>query len=402
VEPVAACGEDAPADVWPLDIRAGTVIVDARRTPPALTVLAPYVPGEEMWYVDGHVVLRRWPASMRDQQGAPEGNGEIELLTPTGARHRLSGFPEHVIDDGHAIVRADPTQHVVDTRTGKIALDVRPARKAPTSVAGTVFVPDASSPIGAAAIGALDFAGETWTAFVLDARGKTLAQLEGPTSDVAQPVATRDGAIVLAAWRAPELEVVRVRGGRAMTRKVTLQGIAHRSSRDAFVVAAAGDTMAVGLGAQLVVLRGEGAPIVVDTEDRADMSRSVAPLTVLAGGNVVVASARGRRAGTLVVDARDGHPIAWTRDEERRITDRAESAVVLDPDAKDGQYVIVVGADGAVTRGTIGEARVGRFTLRTYAGIVDPARACSARTLSQLPPLLRYGDDAVLPADLVE
>jgi hypothetical protein len=45
---------------------------------------------------------------------------------------------------------------------------------------------------------------------------------------------------------------------------------------------------------------------------------------------------------------------------------------------------------------------VGRFSLRTFAGVVDPARACSARMLSALPPLVRYGDEAVLPADLVQ
>jgi hypothetical protein len=50
----------------------------------------------------------------------------------------------------------------------------------------------------------------------------------------------------------------------------------------------------------------------------------------------------------------------------------------------------------------MGWARVGGgSTPRTYTGVVDPARACHASQASKLPPLLRYGDDAVLPADLV-
>lgn len=391
VTPLAYCGA-APLKLRPLHMPGvGTVLIDA------VEGTFSFIGGErEPFDVDGALVTR---VIVGDAQ-------EVQLESSTGPRP-LPGFPEHVIDDRRALVLVGDGAQVVDTLTGD-ALDVRPKRT-PRSIAGTVVVPDASRRHGVDAVGAVDFGTSGWLAFVVDHRGRQIVAVEGPSGHVAMPVVTRDRRILLAALdaTASQVTVASVAGGVATTFSFPLPSgtlDAAHPERDLVVVAGEGDLVVVGVGARAFLARAGGAPYEVETGDvPVSGFRSIAPLTVLAGGRVVILHSRyGGSEGSIVVDTMTSEILLRVRDPTPRVTEDAQRAIVLDNHATDQNYAVVVDADASLSRGRITDVTVGRFTIRAFAGIPDPSTACDARALSILPPLVQYPTGPVfLPASLV-
>lgn len=383
VTPLAGCGTTESSQRW-LPMRdAGTIVLDVAA---GTFTLRP--PGVELFEIDDHVVTRT-------------ADGAIAIETARGSI-AVPGFPEHVIDDDHAIIDDTGGMSVYDLVAGRVVMPVRPRKPAKPrtaddaegDVAATEVVRDPASPVGARIIAGVVFGAE-WEAFAIDGRGKLLGSVHGPASMVAFPAITPEGEVVLVAYHDAAITITTVTGhGKPTTRDIAFDaGPTDHILKP--VVAAAGDVVVVGFGSRAAVVRGDAAPVVVD-----GASGNLIRTTLLAGANVAVVSADADD-GTFVIDTRTGAELARVDDRAPRFTAGAAAVVLVDPRAQaEAEQAIVIDADGTVRRGAVGETTIGRFTVRTFAGIADPSTACDARALSKLPPLLQY-DDYILPADLV-
>lgn len=379
VVPLAGCGAVDPRQRWMPMRDAGTVVLDV-----ATGTFTVRPPGVELFEIDGHVVTRT-------------DAGAIAIETARGAV-TVPGFPERVIDDDHAIIADGAGMTVYDLVAGKPVRPVRPRKPgkkdAPGSVAATDVVRDPAAPLGARLISGVVFGAE-WEAFAIDGRGKLLTSVRGPASLVAMPVITPEGAVVLVAYHTGTITITTVTGrGKPTTRDVAFDGgaIDHLIKLS---VTAGGDVVVVGFATRAAVIRAGADVVTVD----AKTGNRVEP-TLLAGGNVAVIAADAND-GTFAIDTRTGTELAHVDDRTPRFTVGAASVVLVDPRAQNAnEQAIVIGADGTVKRGAVGETTIGRFTVRSFAGVADPSMACDARALSALPPLVQYGD-YILPTDLV-
>lgn len=308
---------------------------------------------------------------------------------------RVPGLPTHVIGDGLAMVYVGEELELLDLADGSrvFAIQPRPPLSGRHSIRAPQVLRDPASPNGIAAIGAMDYVdGCESESFAIDGRGKLLASIRGPAKTVASPVVTGDG-IVLVGYGADMIEVRDVRGGTTRARRVPFSG-GRTEGVAPTIAAAAGDTIVVALVSRVAVIRGAGTPFGIDAPANDEW---VAP-RLLRGGDVAVL--RTQRGLAVVFDTRTNTELGRVEDAPR-FTPDLDAVILIDPRAADdGHRGVVVTAAGLVRRGPIGTTRVGRFSVRTVAGVPDPERACDARALSQIPPLLQYGD-LYLPAALV-
>lgn len=375
VEPLAACGVEEPTRRSFLMRDVGTLVVDV---PTQKFWLLPA--DEEYFDVDGHEVNR---------------TAKLTAIQTAHGGVAVPGFPEHVIDDHHAII-ADPAGDgmlVYDLDREQTVMSVVPRKGTTAAVAGTAVVRDPAARRGARVIGGVVFGG-TWEGFAIDGAGKLLASVTAPSGRVALPVVSPEGVMVLAAYRDGAIEVQEVTGrGKPVTRVVPFDaGEVDRLL--APNVAAGGDTVVVGFETRAAILRPDAEPILVEG------GRGLfVKLWVLAGGNVVVVVTDGDR-GTFVIDARTGAELARVSDHEPKLTLGAGSVIVVDDQAAADATAVVVTADGAVRRGPVDKVTVGRYELLSFAGVPDPSRACDARALMVLPALVQY-DTWILPDALV-
>lgn len=381
VVPLAGCGVVEPRQRWFPMRDAGTVVLDL-----AAGTYTVRPPGLELFEIDDHIVTRT-------------GDNKVAIETAAHGTVDVPGFPERVIDDNYAIVADDVGMTVYDLAAGRKVLPVRPRkpRKGETapSVAATEVVRDPAGRLGVRMIAGMVFGGVEWEAFAIDPRGKLLGSLRGPASQVAMPVITPEGAVVLVGYHDATITITTATGhGVPTTREVAFDGgaIDHLIKLS---VAAAGDVVVVGFATRAAVIRTGADVVTVD----AKTGNRVEP-TLLAGGTVAVIAADAND-GTFAIDTRTGAELAHVDDRTPRFTVGAASAVLVDPRAQhQTEQAVIVDADGTVKRGAVGETTIGRFSVRTFAGVADPAMACDARALSAMPPLVQY-DDYLLPADLV-
>ncbi len=384
VGPSGACSGLGPR--WFLTTRdAGTIVVD--QSTRAISLLPP---GDEMFEIDGYTVIRR---SIAPGSGSPLAESGLEVVIESAAgSRRVPGFPEHIIDDTHAIVATPGGMSVYDLAAGKLTLPVRPRAATKGSVAATIAVPDPRAPNGARLIGGLVF-DMTSEAFAITGAGKLVTSVRGPAHAVAYPAVAPDGTMILAAYRSPTLEIATITPAGAKKRTTEFP-----ATLDVYPprVLAERDLVVVVIGAKILLWRTGAEPITIDL-----VRGRLAP-KLLAGGNVlVVGIQQGERDGTIAIDTRTGTEIVRVDDPLPRFSADGQLVAVRDNLAALPERAVLVTASGSVKRGPLSTVRVGRFDIDSYAGIPDPATQCNAAAMSLLPPLVEYPGPYYLPADLV-
>lgn len=377
-ELMETCLEASPGRVWFAMPKVGTLefLVETG----AFSFMGP---DDEKFDVDGYVVDRLF--GLQSNVRVPRST------TAQSPRVYVPGFPEHIIDDTRAIAGKDQYMAVFDLRTRKELLAVTPSRPTPeTSVAGTEIIRDPASPYGVKFFGGLLFNRMGGVeAFALDERGKLLASTAGALAKV---IPSGDE-LVLASFSGSKLEVVRVSRAGVSRVSVVLEGEPKRRPLGLLLTASKG-TVAVGLGSRLIILHPFAEPLQRELPAELIMKEQ---LEVLAGGRLIIVSASRLSwviespSGKVLVDEARSSPVFVRRDGE------VTAALLADWRDDPKNPAIVAWGDGRLERGPMGVAQVGRFEVMTYAGHLHPGLECTARLLSAMPELVRFGD-WVLPA----
>jgi hypothetical protein len=372
VVPGTVCLEASPGRVWFPMPKVGTLEFELDTGRFFLTS-----PDDEKFDVDGYVVDRLMGVQV---------NIRVPKSRTIAPRTWVPGFPEHVIDDAHALVRKGKKLIVHHLPTRKELLGIEPwPLSDQASVAGTEVVRDPKSRFGARLIGGLvvNLAGTT-TAFALDENGKALATIAGRLAALRS---TSDGALVLAGFREPVLEVATVTSGGVKRESVKLTGQVDYPPTS-LAMSAANGVVAIGLGSRLVLLRPGAEPF--QKEMPRDLVRAD-QLKVLASGRVVVAEAAGR---TWVFDTKTGEALVEDTSAQPAFMEGPEgvtAVLLVDSHVKTELGAVVVRSDGQLKRGAFGKTRVGRFEVSTFVGVPHPGAACAAKVLSAMPPMVFFG-----------
>ncbi|NOU34922.1 MAG: hypothetical protein HOO96_44080 [Polyangiaceae bacterium] len=310
--------------------------------------------------------------------------------TPIAARSDGAGVVR-VLDDHRIVVDED----VLDLRT-KARLHVKSA---------TVFVASPSAPKALAAYGAQLSDAAPYASIIGDGQGRTLARLDSKSipsnTVVALGTSLHEEGVAVASFddATHMLKIAAfVRGGSVVRKTATIGAGPLRVGTNEMWLRGVGnrDAVALGLAHKLVVWRlSEPAPLVVAGFGPDLSPRGAEATFVLDGGKVVVAS---YAQDSFIIDATNGTILGRGPTSTLRFTRKV--AMLEEPSATPDRSAVVVSSDGAVRRGRVGSALVGRFSIPTYIDQADPWLVCEARALTALPPMVMYPMEGTeLPPD---
>lgn len=328
--------------------------------------------------------------SRRSRAGAVVKLVSNGVETPIAARSDGSGVVR-VLDDHRIVVDED----VLDLRT-KARLHVKSA---------TVFVASPSAPMALAAYGAQLSDAAPYASLIGNGQGRTLARLESKSipsnTVVALGTGLHEEGVAVASFddATHTLKIAAlVRGGSVVRKTATIDAGPLRVGTNEMWLRGVGnrDAVALGLAHKLIVWRlSEPAPLVVAGFGPDLSPRGAEATFVLVGGKVVVAS---YAQDSFIIDATNGTILGRGPTSTLRFTRKV--AMLEEPSATPDRSAVVVSSEGAVRRGRVGSALVGRFSIPTYIDQTDPWLVCEARALTALPPMVMYPMEGTdLPPD---